>query len=75
MTTQYYIRTHPALDTREIRIRGQASDARAAQARTETSLRNVSFAATAAAHTSAPVKTTLAKPVNPHLGRNLDIKV
>lgn len=33
-------------------------------------MRNISFAATAAAHTSAPPKS-----VNPNLGNHLDIKV
>ncbi len=70
MTTQYYLRTHPAPNSRDVRIAGQIAQAHAAQAQSETRMRNISFAATAAAHTSAPPKS-----VNPTLGNHLDIKV
>ncbi|MEI7611148.1 MAG: hypothetical protein WCJ64_27500 [Rhodospirillaceae bacterium] len=77
--SQHYQIAHPALNSREVRIATQNATAKISQSRAETALRNISFAASAAAHTAPAVsaaKAPAAKPaVAPSRGSQIDIKV
>ena len=78
--SQHYQIAHPAPTSREVRIATQMATAKVSQARAELTLRNISFAATAAAHTTNTVasaaKAPAAKPAAaPSRGSQIDIKV
>ncbi|MEI6557719.1 MAG: hypothetical protein WCO00_04870 [Rhodospirillaceae bacterium] len=73
--SQLYQTVYPAPNSIDLRLAAEAARGQAVQTRTAASLQHASFAATAAAHTSAVATAPVSKPVNPNLGNHINIKV